>query len=264
MKCKDITDILDELSPRKYACSWDNVGLLAGRKNKKVSKVMVALDASYEVVNEAVTQGVDMLITHHPMIFSPLKQINEDGITSDKIMTLLENHIAYYAMHTNFDTVGGMGSLAAGDKYLNLKDIKPLIFESDEVEGMGRGGKLPKPMTASEACEYVKKVFSLDFVMLYQGKNDADKVYEKIAVLPGSGKSELEEIKALGYELYLTGDFSHHPGLDAIDEGMAVIDATHYGLEHIFISYIANYLKEKCNDELEVVELDTGCPLRII
>lgn len=263
MKCGEIIEILEEMSPKTYACNWDNVGLLVGRRDKEISRIVVALDASWQVVNAAVRQQADMLITHHPMIFSSVKQINEDNFTTDKILTLAENGISYYAMHTNFDTVGGMGELAAGPEYLNLSESTPLIFESDEIEGMGRGGFLPKPMTGREAAEYVKEKFGLSFVMLYQDESLSERTFDKIAVLPGSGKSEMAEIKRLGYELYLTGDYGHHPGIDAIDMGMTVIDATHYGLEHIFISYIADYLRERC-DKVEITELDAGCPFQVV
>lgn len=263
MKCKDIIVHLEGLSPRKYACDWDNVGLLVGRKEKEVHKIMVALDASKEVITEAVKQNVDMLITHHPMIFSSLKQVNEDNFIAEKVLTLAENGICYYAMHTNFDAVGGMAELAAGERFLNLTETRP-IEECEEVGvGMGRYGKLPKPMTAEQVCEYVKEKFNIPFVMLYQSKKNADTIYERIAVMPGSGKSDKKLVARNGYDLYLTGDFGHHDGLDAMDMGLTVIDATHYGLEHIFVAYMGDFLKDICAD-CEVVEMATGCPIRVL
>ena len=261
MKCKEIINELEKLSPKEYACDWDNVGLLVGRKEKEVKKIMVALDASKEVVSLAVKEKVDMLITHHPMIFSSLKKINEEQFTAEKVLTLAEEGICYYAMHTNFDAVGGMAELAAGEQYLNLSQTRPI---DGEEEGMGRYGVLPYPMTAEEVADYVKEKFGLSFVMLYQRKEDEQKKFEKIAVMPGSGKSEMKNVKAAGYELYLTGDYGHHEGLDAMDMGISVIDATHYGLEHIFIAYIQEYLsKQFALEELEVIAADTGCPVKI-
>lgn len=262
MKCKDIIAHLEQLSPKNYACDWDNVGLLVGRKEKEIHRIMVALDASKEVVDKAVNEKVDMLITHHPMIFSSLKQINEDNFISEKVLTLAENGICYYAMHTNFDAVGGMAELAAGEQFLALTETSPIEECEESGVGMGRYGKLPKPMTAEQVCEYVKEKFALPFVMLYQSEKDQNRVYERIAVMPGSGKSDKKLVASKGYDLYLTGDFGHHDGLDAMDMGMTVIDATHYGLEHIFIAYMATYLKEVCK-EVEIMEADTGCPVQI-
>lgn len=156
MKCREIIDILEQLSPVEYACEWDNVGLLVGRKEKEIRKIMIALDASKEVISIAVREQVDMLITHHPMIFSSIKKVNEEQFTTSKVLTLAENGICYYAMHTNFDTIGGMAELAAGEKYLNLSDTFPIEPEECGNIGMGRYGKLPKAMTAEQAdriCE---------------------------------------------------------------------------------------------------------------
>lgn len=263
MKCKDIVAHLEKLSPKQYACDWDNVGLLVGRKEKEVKKIMIALDASKDVVEAAVTEQVDMLVTHHPMIFSSLKQINEDDFIAEKVLTLAENGICYYAMHTNFDAAGGMAELAAGERFLSLEDTSPIEACEEDGVGMGRYGKLPKPMTAEQVCEYVKEKFQISFVMLYQSEENRNRVYERIAVMPGSGKSDKKLVVKNGYDLFLTGDFGHHDGLDAIDMGLTVIDATHYGLEHIFIAYISNYLQKVCTD-VQIVEKDSGCPMRVV
>lgn len=263
MKCKDIIACLEQLSPQSYACDWDNVGLLVGRKEKEVRIVMVALDASKEVIRAAVEQKVDMLITHHPMIFSSMKQINEDDFIADKVLTLAENGICYYAMHTNFDAVGGMAELAAGEQFLALTETSPIEECEESGVGMGRYGKLPNPMTAKEVCKYVKEKFQIPFVMLYQSKENSKKVYERIAVMPGSGKSNKKLVAKNGYDLYLTGDFGHHDALDAMDMGLTVIDATHYGLEHIFVSYISRYLWKEALG-VTIIENDTGCPVKVI
>lgn len=262
MKCKEIISWLETLSPTNYACDWDNVGLLVGRKEKEVHKIMIALDASKDVVRAAVEDNVDMLITHHPMIFKSLKQMNEDNFIAEKVLTLAEHGICYYAMHTNFDAVGGMAELAAGNRFLNLTQTSPIEM-SEEGVGMGRYGKLPKPMTSLQVCEYVKEKFGIPFVMLYQAEDMKQKVYENIAVMPGSGKGDMKMVAQNGYDLYLTGDFGHHEGLDAIDMGITVIDATHYGLEHIFVTYVKDYIESKCID-IEVIEKDDGCPVKIL
>lgn len=269
MKCREIMEMLERLSPAEYACDWDNVGLLVGRREKEVHRIMVALDASKELVEHAVREGADMLVTHHPMIFSPVKQVNEVQFTGEKILSLAENGICYYAMHTNFDAVGGMAELAAGAQYLNLSDTSPIEAAGEacvrDGEGMGRYGRLPRPMTAEEAAEYVKDRFGLSFVLLYQGKEQRGRVFEEIAVMPGSGKSDMRRVVEKGCGLYVTGDYGHHDALDAMDMGLTVIDATHYGLEHIFVHYIAGYLEEQlAGSGVEIIEADMGCPARPI
>lgn len=263
MKCRDITEQLEKLSPKNYACDWDNVGLLVGRKDKEIHRIMVALDASREVIELALKENIDMLITHHPLIFSAIKQVNEENFVTEKVLTLAEHGICYYAMHTNFDVAGGMAELAAGEKFLNLSDMSPIEEGEEPGIGLGRYGVLPNPMTAEQAAEYVKEKFHIPFIMVYQSKENRDKVYDRIAVMPGSGKSEMKQVAKNGYELYLTGDFGHHEGLDAMDMGLTVLDATHYGLEHIFIEYISTFIKKNCAG-VEVVEADTGCPVKVM
>lgn len=265
MKCQQIIELLEKLSPQKFASEWDNVGLLVGRRDREVQRIMVSLDATREVVCMAVENQIDMLVTHHPMIFSSMKQVNDDHFVSDKVLTLAENRICCYAMHTNFDVMGGMAELAAGERYLNLSEVRPIELSCEPEQGLGRYGKLPEPMTAQQVAAYVKECFDLPFVMLYQGKGLEKQVFERIAVLPGAGKSEMELVQGQGYSLYLTGDYGHHAGLDAIDMGMTVIDATHYGLEHIFTAYIAAYLRRLLPDSgIEVTEVDMGCPVQIL
>lgn len=269
MVCEEIMQLLENLSPKKYACDWDNVGLLVGRPKKEIRKIMVALDATKEVVEEAVEQGVDLLITHHPMIFSAMKQVSEGAFTQEKVLTLAEHGICCFAMHTNFDAVGGMAELIAGKTYLDLKDTTPIVpcnlLCEQEGVGMGRFGVLPQPMTAKQVAEYVKQKLHLPFVLLYQEKKQEKKVFEKIAVLPGSGKSDMKTVLEQGYDLFLTGDYGHHDGCDAIDMGMTVIDATHYGLEYIFIQYICDYLREHLvNENIEIMETKAASPVLVL
>jgi dinuclear metal center YbgI/SA1388 family protein len=263
MQCQEIIACLERLSPPQYACDWDNIGLLVGRKEKEIKKILIGLDATMELVNYGIEQQVDMLITHHPMLFSPVKAVNQAQPVTEKVLKLAEAGISYYAMHTNFDAVGGMAELAAGPGYLNLTETQPIEYCPDSKEGMGRIGKLPQPMTTSQVAEYVKERFGLSFVLLYQRPQDREQVFDRIAVMPGSGKHAMQLVLEQGCSLYLTGDYGHHEGLDAMELGMTVMDATHYGLEHIFISFLADYLREQLGTEVELLQADFGCPVQL-
>ena len=114
MLCRELIEKLEELAPRSLACDWDNPGFLAGRGDKKIKKVLVALDATDRVVEQAVLEHADLLLTHHPLIFRALKQVNDTDFISRRIVTLLQADISYFAMHTNFDAAPGcMADLAA-------------------------------------------------------------------------------------------------------------------------------------------------------
>ena len=123
MKCSEIIKLMEKVAPPEYACNWDNCGLLVGRKDKEVKKIMVALDATRNVIDQARIQNVDMLITHHPMIFSGMKKVTYDDFIGRKVMMLVANDISYYAAHTNMDAAV-MADIAA-DR-IELINAKPL------------------------------------------------------------------------------------------------------------------------------------------
>lgn len=256
MRCSDLIKKLEELAPVSYAMNWDNPGLLAGRSDKEVRKILVALDATDEVIERAVKDDVDMLITHHPLIFSPLKQINDLNFISSRVVVLLQNDISYYAMHTNFDAAPGcMGDLAAG--LLDLTDTEVLEPAGETsggtVYGIGSIGSLSRPMTLEELGRQVKAKFGLSYVTVY-GMDKIKEPVTRAAIVPGSGKSMIGLAEKGGAQVMITGDIGHHDGIDAVACGMAVIDAGHYGLEHIFIDFMVSYIKEQIDGTLDVVQ----------
>lgn len=257
MKLKELIGQLETLSPPKFACSWDNVGLLVGRKEQEIKKVLVTLDVTKDVIKEAVNQKVDLVISHHPMIFSALKQVNDHTILGDKILELAENRIGCYSMHTNFDVKGGMAELA--EQRLQLKDAIPLEIVSEEdgmAEGIGRIGTLPYEMTLKECGEYVKKQFELSQIARF---GDENKRVKKVAICSGSGKGMWQLAMKNGADVLITGDIGHHEGVDGVEAGFAFLDGGHHGLEKVFIPFMAKYLKENI-PQLEVIEFDSQCP----
>lgn len=264
MKLRMIMNWLEELSPLHYAEEWDNVGLLLGDEEQEIHHIMIALDASDYVISQAVEQKADLLLTHHPMIFHAVKQMNNHSLTGRRIWKLATHQIGYYAMHTNFDIKGGMGELA-GER-IHLKDMVPLEIttrEAEEAEGIGRVGTLEHPMTVREMAEIVKREFDLENVIVY---GDAETIVRRVAISPGSGKSEINHALSADAELLITGDIGHHEGIDAVDQGLVILDATHYGLEHIFISFMAEYLT-RCSsggETLKITCVDTGSPIQIL
>lgn len=247
--CSSLIESLEQLSPLSFAENWDNVGLLAGRREKEVQKLYIALDATDEVIGEAARNGADMLLTHHPLIFSALKKVNTDDFIGRRLVKLLQNDISYYAMHTNFDVMG-MADAAADEIRLKERQVLDITYE-DEIakEGIGRYGKLPQVMTLEECASYIKEVFHLESVKIYGEPGNA---IECAAISPGSGKSMIKPAIAAGAEVLITGDIEHHEGLDAMAQGLMIIDAGHYGIEKIFVPYMMEYIKREF-PQLEVV-----------
>ena len=106
MLCKEIMQVIEASYPRNAALDFDNVGLLAGRAEKEVNRVYLALDATDAVIDRAVEAGADMLITHHPLIFSPIKKVTDEDFIGQRVVKLIRNDLSYYAMHTNYDVLG--------------------------------------------------------------------------------------------------------------------------------------------------------------
>lgn len=261
MKCKDIITLLEELAPPSYACEWDNPGLICGRRDYDVKKIMVALDATNRVVKKAVEEGADMIVTHHPMIFGSIKKVNDDTFLGDKIVTLLENRISCFAMHTNYDIAGGMAQIC-GEK-MNLVNPEPfeLTGEMDERPvGIGQVGHLPEKMTLRTCAKRVKEAFGLSEVLVF---GDLDRKVSYAAVSPGSGRSMLKEALKKQVDVLITGDIGHHEGLDSMDMGFAVIEAGHYGLEQVFISHLCEYLQEM-TEGIDVIPYYEGMPYQVV
>ncbi len=250
MECKKILQILNEDFPTSKAYSWDNVGLLLGREEKNIRKILIALDVTDEVIEEAKVLQVDMLITHHPLLFSPVKTITNNHFIGKRIIELIQSDIAYVAMHTNYDIMR-MADLAS--ERLALEDTVPLQPCQDvEVIGLGKFGNLAEACSLKECAELTKKAFDLGSVRVFPSYHH---LVSKVAILPGSGKCAIQDAIELGADVLITGDIGHHEGIDAASQGLAIIDAGHYGVEHIFIEDMKTYLEHQL--AAENVEIQT-------
>ena len=238
MKAYELISWLEKLYPLQAAEEWDNVGLLVGEDTREVKHVFLALDLTEPVLEEAAAAGADMILTHHPMIFSGMKKINNHTFLGRKVLKLIKNDIVYYAMHTNYDILG-MADLSADHLKLTGTSVLSVTENRDgQEEGFGRVGMLPEPMTLKQCAQYVKECNHLEDVRVY---GDLSRIVKKAAICTGSGKSMIREAIASGADVYITGDIDHHTGIDTVAEGMPLIDAGHYGTEYIF----ADAMKEK-------------------
>ena len=260
MKVKELTDWLEENFPPSVAEEWDNVGLLTGDDENEVKHVFLALDLTDEVLKEAIEAGADMILTHHPMIFSGIKKINNHNFTGRRILNLVRHGISYYAMHTNYDILG-MADLSA--RYLELSDVQVLSVTGEKEGkpvGFGRVGQIPKKMTLKEYALLVKKNLKLSDVKVY---GDLNQVIERAAVCTGSGKSMIQDVQKAGADVYVTGDIDHHTGIDTVAAGLNIIDAGHYGTEYIFMEDMKERL-EKAFPQLKLTCAKVKCPYTIL
>lgn len=260
MQCKEITGIIEKQYPKYAALGFDNVGLQAGRSTKEVKKIYLALDATDTVIDAAIEEGADMLITHHPLIFSPLKAVTDEDFISRRIVKLIQNDISYYAMHTNYDVLG-MAELVG--ELLELREMEVLDVTTvidEKEEGIGKVGFLPREMNLQECCEFVKEKLKLPHVKVF---GNPEKHILRLAVSPGSGKSALRPAIEKKADVLVTGDIGHHEGLDAAAQNLMVIDAGHYGTEYFFVEDMKEYLQREVPG-VQVITEPVSHPFSII
>ena len=260
MRCKELLNEIEAVYPKETALDFDNVGLLCGSYQKEVKKLYLALDASETVIDAAIEWGADLLITHHPLIFSPLKAITDADYTGRRLIKLIQSGMSYYAMHTNYDVMG-MAELSANILGLDRQEV---LDETVTIEGapagIGRIGFLPEPQTLLECCEYVKQKLKLEQVRVF---GNLTQEVLRLAISPGSGKSAIAPAMEKGADVLVTGDITYSCGLDAMEQGLAVIDAGHYGTEYIFIEDIKSFLLSK-GFELEIQTAEIINPFQTV
>ena len=228
----DLVELLEELMPSNLAEDWDNVGLMLGRKSKTVKKILLALDLSKEVVEQAVAQKIDLIVTHHPAIFKKLKRVVDNDWQQDLLLTLAENGIAVYSAHTNLDCVStGVNDVLA--KLLKLEDIEVL----DDSNGLGRIGVVEETSLA-EYAQVVKATLKADYVVI----GDAGKQVRKVAVCGGAGSDLIDLALAKGADTLVTGDVKYHSAQQAVFSGLNIIDAGHQPTELPVLEKLADRL----------------------
>ena len=236
-KVKDVTKVIEEFAPLSIQEKWDNSGLCIGSPDSPVTSVLLGLDCTPELVDEAVECGADMIVTHHPLIFSGLKKISPDDMIGKAVFKAIKAGISIYAAHTNADKViaGVSGAMAAK---LGLKDVEIL---SDEGEGTGLGvvGNLPEPLTVEQAVELVKNCFSLSAL---RASRPLEGKIERVAMCGGSGGSLIAAAKAAGAQLYLSGDISYHNFFTSDD--FMLMDIGHYESEIEIVDILFSLIKK--------------------
>lgn len=239
MKCKEIIELLETEFPVKYAVEGDKTGFAVGDREKEVKHIFVAVDATEEIIDEAIRVGADLLLTHHPMLYAPLQTVTTDTTHGRRVIRLIEHGLCYMSTHTNYDSCR-MADLAA--ERLEMTECRVLEEVADGL-GIGKVGRLPKEMTVRECARYVKERFAIPSVRFF---GNGDQKVLTAAICPGSGRSVLKECHQKGAQVFITGDIDHHTGVDQADDCLPIIDAGHYGVEHIYIEDMEHFLKKKC------------------
>jgi GTP cyclohydrolase I len=250
IRVSDIVGLMEKIAPPFLAESWDNCGLQVGDSHWSVRKVWIALDPLPSVIEAAVRQDVDLVITHHPLIFKPLHKIDLRRPEGKIIAAALKNRTAIYAAHTNLDSAReGINTVLA--RRIGLDQLVPLVPADTTGSfadtgsamtaglGMGRVGRLDSAVTVGELARNIKKQLGIANAKI---AGQTDRMIDRVAVCSGSGGSLLGDFLASGAEVFVTGDIRYHDARAVEDAGRALIDIGHFASEHIMVDALCNHL----------------------
>jgi len=244
----DIIKVMETMAPLRLAEEWDNVGLQVGQLDWPVRSIWVALDPLYDVVDDACRNGVDLLITHHPLIFNPLRCINFDTPVGSVIQAAAGHKLAIFAAHTNFDSAAdGINDLLAFR--VGLADLKVLkrgdrpcedsATDDIQKQGLGRVGELEETMELLPLALSIKKKLGLKYIKI-AGKPDLP--VRRVAVCSGSGSGLMKDFYSSGAQVFISGDLRYHDAREVEALNLGLIDMGHFASEYLAIEVLAKRL----------------------
>lgn len=236
-KVRDVAEVIESFAPLSIQEKWDNSGLCIGSPDAPVTSVLLGLDCTPQLVDEAVACGADMIVTHHPLIFSGLRKISPEEPVGLTVMKAVSAGISVYAAHTSADKViAGVSGAMAGK--LGLENVEVLDAEGDGI-GLGVVGDFPVPLTAQEAIALVKERFGLKSL---RTSRPAECLITRAAMCGGSGSSLIDKAMESGAQLYLCGDVSYHHFFTR--PGFMIMDIGHYESEIQIVDILFSLLKK--------------------
>lgn len=231
---QSVYDFLDSIAPFHTQEPWDNSGFLVGDPNQEVRKIAVALDVTMDTLKQAREFGADLLVSHHPVIFHPVKQV----VANSPVYYAAAHHISIISAHTCWDVAeGGVNDVLA--RLLGLTEIRPIV-PNEDVICMLRAGELREPVPAGEFAEVVHS--ALDTVVRV---TEPEKLIRTVAVCGGAGAGFLPELTGASVDAYVTGDAKHNDFLDFIDAGIVLFAAGHYETETVSMPVLKDLLAQE-------------------
>ena len=235
-----IYDAIDRLAPFWLTMDFDNTGILVGDRNREVSCALLALDCTPAVVEQAKQLGAQLIVTHHPVIFHPLKRVNEDAV----VYQLIRSDIAVISAHTNLDIAqGGVNDALASA--IGLRDCRGLELLNEQTGAwLGRIGTLPEPLSPEAFAAHIKACLNAASVKF----SAAPRAIHTVALCSGSGADCLDAAISAGADALLTSEVKQHEYLAAAAAGIGIFDAGHFDTEDIVIEPLRDYLAKEIPD----------------
>ncbi len=234
-----VIDSLQELAPLELAAEWDNVGLLLGDPRAIVQRVLTCLTITSDVVKEAVESHVQLIVTHHPLPFRPVSQINTESTVGRNLWELAKRGIAIFSLHTAFDSCRKGINQQLADT-LGLQNSAPLCDERPDGTGTGRWGLLPEPCRAADLLPKLKGFLGVNRL---QFVGDKEKVVQKVAVACGSAGELIGQAIKCNCDLMVCGEVSYHRALEAASADLALVVTGHYASEKFAMVHLAKWLQ---------------------
>lgn len=256
-KVKEIIDYMKELYPIENSSDFDKgkVGLQFGSNNADVKKVLISLDASSMVIDEAINNNCDLILTHHPFMFSPLLNLNYDSVFGKKLIKVISNKINIAAFHTCYDVgINGMNDTLAS--LIGLSNVKQT--EDFQNDAFLRVGDIPE-MSLQEFALKVKKSLNEDSVRVI---GSLDKKIKKVGIIGGAGAFSWSEAMFNGCDCFITGEVHYNNAVDVVENNFAIIEISHYA-ESNFKEVLKDILSAKFKD-VEFITSNETNPFKTI
>jgi len=249
----DVFDALDDIWPFALAEEWDRVGIITGSRKSPVSNVLLTIDVTTDIVEQAIASGVDLIVAHHPLLLKGINSVDESSSKGALLSLLIRSEIALIAAHTNADAPSN-GVAAVFAEKLGIEDAIPLQAGfSDSGIGIGRIGTLKPPQTLHDVAEKIAALLP-STVTGVRVAGDKNHVVHRIAVCPGAGDSLLNHPLVRSADVYVTSDLRHHPASESREEtyasgiGPALIDVSHFASEWLWLETASDLLSSKLPD----------------
>ncbi|MBU0943993.1 MAG: Nif3-like dinuclear metal center hexameric protein [Proteobacteria bacterium] len=262
LQVSDLLEGINRFAPFGLAESWDNVGLLIGRPDRQVRSLLLGLDPTLSLLEEAVNRGADTLITHHPCIFRPLSAVNTATPVGAFLERALEQKINVIACHTNLDSAveGVSDALAERLGLTGLSLLHAVNFSGMSGVGLGRIGTFPVSLSFPDFLQRVFDVLGIDGVHVAGTPPDEVKT---VALCGGSGSEFAEDAQRCGADVYLSAEIKHSTARWAEESGLCIIDGTHYGTEQPALALLADKLGALAREkdwDVNIIQTDSERP----
>ncbi len=253
MPLREVLAALDARYDPALAESWDAVGLVCGDPDEPVQRVLFAVDPTSAVVDEVIGTGAQLLVTHHPLLLTPVHGVPADDPKGRLVHRLIRAGAAHVVAHTNADRARGHGVNDALTAVLGLTDAVPLQpTDADPQAGLGRVGELPSPMSLREFAAHAAAVLPAT-VGGVRVSGEPNRIVRRVAVCGGSGGSLVDAAAAAGADVFLTSDLKHHPVSEAAEvPGPALVDVAHFATEWPWLPVAAEALRTDLAGRVEV------------